>query len=138
MIVDSSEWLFWCLMNALSWGITAWTKVLLISTRNKTFNRLMMRTRLKSLSVYIGCAVTFWNFFTNYRFLEIYEKDKEWKEGYAKKQLLSIFDHLGSENELSKKGRRALTSLIFVWELYGKFTKKHTPFSFARSSSVAQ
>ena len=46
--------------------------------------------------------------------LEIYEKDREWKDGYAKKQLLSIFEHLGSENELSKKGRRALTSLIFV------------------------
>ncbi len=46
--------------------------------------------------------------------LEIYKKDKQWNEGYAKKQLLLIFDHLGSENELSKKGRRALTSLIFV------------------------
>ncbi len=46
--------------------------------------------------------------------LEIYKKDKEWKDGYAKKQLISIFEHLGSENELSKKGRRALTSLIFV------------------------
>ena len=46
--------------------------------------------------------------------LEIFRKDKEWKDGYAKKQLLLIFDHLGSENELSKKGRRALTSLIFV------------------------
>ena len=46
--------------------------------------------------------------------LEMFRKDKEWKEGYAKKQLLLIFDHLGSENELSKKGRRALTSLIFV------------------------
>ena len=46
--------------------------------------------------------------------LEIFRKDKEWRDGYAKKQLLLIFDHLGSENELSKKGRRALTSLIFV------------------------
>ena len=46
--------------------------------------------------------------------LEIYKKDKEWKDGYAKRQLLSIFEHLGSENELSRKGRRALTSLIFV------------------------
>ena len=46
--------------------------------------------------------------------LEMFKKDKEWKDGYAKKQLLLIFDHLGSENELSKKGRRALTSLIFV------------------------
>jgi thioredoxin-like negative regulator of GroEL len=44
----------------------------------------------------------------------MFRKDKEWKDGYAKKQLLLIFDHLGSENELSKKGRRALTSLIFV------------------------
>ena len=46
--------------------------------------------------------------------LEMFRKDREWKDGYAKKQLLLIFDHLGSENELSKKGRRALTSLIFV------------------------
>ena len=46
--------------------------------------------------------------------LEMFKKDKEWKDGYAKKQLLLIFDHLGSEDELSKKGRRALTSLIFV------------------------
>ena len=46
--------------------------------------------------------------------LEIFRQDKEWKEGLAKKQLLLIFDHLGSDDELSKKGRRALTSLIFV------------------------
>ena len=46
--------------------------------------------------------------------LEMFRKDKEWRDGYAKKQLLLIFDHLGSENELSKKGRRALTSLVFV------------------------
>ena len=46
--------------------------------------------------------------------LEMFRKDKEWKDGYAKKQLLLIFDHLGSENDLCKKGRRALTSLIFV------------------------
>ena len=46
--------------------------------------------------------------------LEIFKLDKEWKEGFAKKQLLLIFGHLGSDHELSKKGRRALTSLIFV------------------------
>ncbi len=46
--------------------------------------------------------------------LEMFRKDNEWKDGYAKKQLLLIFDHLGSDNELSKKGRRALTSLIFA------------------------
>ena len=46
--------------------------------------------------------------------LEIFKQDKEWKEGLAKKQLLLIFDHLGSDDELSRKGRRALTSLVFV------------------------
>ena len=46
--------------------------------------------------------------------LEIFKEDREWKEGLAKKQLISIFDHLGSDDELSKKGRRSLTSLIFV------------------------
>ncbi len=46
--------------------------------------------------------------------LEIFKEDREWKEGLAKKQLLSIFDHLGSDDELSKRGRRSLTSLIFV------------------------
>ena len=45
--------------------------------------------------------------------LEIFKQDKEWKEGLAKKQLLLIFDHLGSDDEISKKGRRALTSLVF-------------------------
>ena len=46
--------------------------------------------------------------------LDIFKLNKEWKEGFAKKQLLLIFDHLGSDHELSKKVRRALTSLIFV------------------------
>ena len=46
--------------------------------------------------------------------LEMFKEDREWREGLAKKQLLSIFDHLGSDDELSKKGRRYLTSLIFV------------------------
>ena len=46
--------------------------------------------------------------------LEMFKEDREWKEGLAKKQLLSIFEHLGSDDEISKKGRRSLTSLIFV------------------------
>tara|TARA_B100000963_G_scaffold336356_1_gene331321 strand:+ start:434 stop:1303 length:870 start_codon:yes stop_codon:yes gene_type:complete len=46
--------------------------------------------------------------------LEIFKEDREWREGLAKKQLLSIFEHLGSDDALSKKGRRSLTSLIFV------------------------
>ena len=46
--------------------------------------------------------------------LEMFKDDREWREGLAKKQLLSIFEHLGSDDALSKKGRRSLTSLIFV------------------------
>ena len=46
--------------------------------------------------------------------LEIFQEDRAWKDGLAKKQLLSIFDHLGSDDELSRKGRRSLTSLIFI------------------------
>ena len=46
--------------------------------------------------------------------LEMFKEDREWREGLAKKQLLSIFEHLGSDDALSKKGRRSLTSLIFV------------------------
>ena len=46
--------------------------------------------------------------------LEMFKEDKEWKEGLAKKQLLSIFDHLGTDDALSKKGRRSLTSIIFA------------------------
>ena len=46
--------------------------------------------------------------------LEMFKEDREWREGLAKKQLLSIFEHLGSDDELSKKDRRSLTSLIFV------------------------
>ena len=44
---------------------------------------------------------------------KIYKKDKDWQDEIAKKQLLMIFDHLGPEDELAKKGRRHLTSLIF-------------------------
>ena len=44
---------------------------------------------------------------------KIYKKDKDWQDEIAKKQLLMIFDHLGPEDELAKKGRRYLTSLIF-------------------------
>ena len=46
--------------------------------------------------------------------LDMFKEDREWREGLAKKQLLSIFEHLGSDDELSRKGRRSLTSLIFV------------------------
>ena len=44
---------------------------------------------------------------------KIYKIDKDWQDEIAKKQLLMIFDHLGPEDEVAKKGRRYLTSLIF-------------------------
>ncbi len=45
--------------------------------------------------------------------LKMFKIDNDWQDGVAKKQLLMIFDHLGPENELAKKGRRLLTSLVF-------------------------
>ena len=45
--------------------------------------------------------------------IKIFKIDNNWQDGIAKKQLLMIFDHLGPENEIAKKGRRSLTSLIF-------------------------
>jgi putative thioredoxin len=45
--------------------------------------------------------------------LKIFKIDREWNDAIAKKQAIMIFDHLGPENEIAKRGRRALTSLIF-------------------------
>ena len=45
--------------------------------------------------------------------IKMFKIDNDWQDGIAKKQLLMIFDHLGPENEIAKKGRRLLTSLIF-------------------------
>ena len=45
--------------------------------------------------------------------LTIFKKDQNWGNGKAKKQLLQLFDTLGNENELTLKGRRKLSSMIF-------------------------
>ena len=45
--------------------------------------------------------------------LEIFKKDKNWKDGKAKDQLIQLFDTLGNNNILVPKGRRKLSSLIF-------------------------
>ncbi len=45
--------------------------------------------------------------------IKMFTINNDWQDGIAKKQLLMIFDHLGPENEVAKKGRRLLTSLIF-------------------------
>ena len=45
--------------------------------------------------------------------LEILEKDLDWNEGAAKDQLLKIFEAAGPTAEVSKTGRRRLSSLLF-------------------------
>ena len=45
--------------------------------------------------------------------LEIFKKDKNWKDGKAKDQLIQLFDTLGNNNISVQKGRRKLSSLIF-------------------------
>ncbi len=45
--------------------------------------------------------------------LEILENDLEWNEGAAKEQLLKIFEAAGPTAEVSKTGRRRLSSLLF-------------------------
>ncbi len=46
--------------------------------------------------------------------LEIFRRDREWNDGAAKAQLIKIFDSLGPKDPVAQKGRRRLTSLIFV------------------------
>ncbi len=45
--------------------------------------------------------------------LNILEADMSWNEGAAKEQLLKIFEAAGPKAEVSKKGRRRLSSLLF-------------------------
>lgn len=46
--------------------------------------------------------------------LELFKRDREWNEGAAKEQLIKIFDMLGPQDPIAKKGRRQLTSMIFA------------------------
>jgi len=46
--------------------------------------------------------------------LELFRRDREWNEGAAKTQLLTIFDALKPTDPLVQKGRRRLTSMIFA------------------------
>ena len=46
--------------------------------------------------------------------LELFRRDREWNEGAAKAQLLTIFDALKPNDPLVAKGRRRLTSMIFA------------------------
>ncbi|WP_313353149.1 tetratricopeptide repeat protein, partial [Paracoccus sp. (in: a-proteobacteria)] len=46
--------------------------------------------------------------------LEAFSRDREWNDGAAKAQLLTIFDALKPTDPLAQKGRRRLSSLIFA------------------------
>lgn len=46
--------------------------------------------------------------------LDLFRKDREWKEGAAKAQLFTIFDALPANDAVVLNGRRKLSSLIFA------------------------
>ena len=46
--------------------------------------------------------------------LDSFLRDRDWNEGAAKAQLLTIFDSLKPNDPLAQKGRRRLSSLIFA------------------------
>ena len=46
--------------------------------------------------------------------LEAFRRDRDWNDGAAKAQLLTVFDALKPTDPLAQKGRRRLSSLIFA------------------------
>ena len=46
--------------------------------------------------------------------LELFRRDREWNDGAAKTQLFTIFDALPAKDPIVLKGRRKLSSMIFV------------------------
>ncbi len=46
--------------------------------------------------------------------LDLFKRDREWKDGAAKEQLLKLFESLGPKSEAAQKGRRKFTSMILV------------------------
>ena len=46
--------------------------------------------------------------------LELFRRDREWNDGAAKTQLMTLFDSLGPKDPVAQKGRRRLSSLIFA------------------------
>ncbi|GGH62264.1 thioredoxin [Frigidibacter albus] len=46
--------------------------------------------------------------------LDLFRRDREWNEGAAKSQLLTIFDALKPTDPIVLKGRRKLSSMIFL------------------------
>ena len=46
--------------------------------------------------------------------LDSFRRDREWNDGAAKAQLITIFDSLKPTDPIGQKGRRRLSSLIFA------------------------
>ena len=46
--------------------------------------------------------------------LDLFRLDREWNDGAAKKQLMVIFDALKPQDPIVLKGRRRLSSMIFL------------------------
>jgi putative thioredoxin len=46
--------------------------------------------------------------------LELFRRDREWNDSAARAQLFKLFDSLGPKSEVAQKGRRKLSSMIFV------------------------
>ena len=46
--------------------------------------------------------------------LELFRRDREWRDGAARTQLLTLFDALGATDPVVLKGRRRLSSMIFA------------------------
>lgn len=46
--------------------------------------------------------------------LELFRRDREWNDGAARVQLMTLFDTLGPKDPLGLKGRRRLSSMIFA------------------------
>jgi putative thioredoxin len=45
--------------------------------------------------------------------LDIIARDREWNEGAARSQLLTVFEAAGQGSELTRQGRRRLSSILF-------------------------
>ncbi|MEP6968424.1 MAG: co-chaperone YbbN [Pseudomonadota bacterium] len=45
--------------------------------------------------------------------LTLIERDRDWNEGAARKQLLTIFEAAGQGSDVAKQGRRRLSSILF-------------------------
>ena len=46
--------------------------------------------------------------------LDLFKLDREWNNGAAKTQLFTLFEALGPQDPIGIKGRRRLSSMIFV------------------------